>query len=213
MNEEKTDFILKTIIIGDLSVGKSSILRKLTQTTMHYNETPTIGVDFFTINTKISTANNNYDVKMHFWDTAGHEKYQRLVKSYYNNNAICYVVFDVTNKKSFNSVDMWVKSFTDNTSNPNAIIVIVANKIDCANRQVESEEGLKYAKSIGAFYVEVSSKKLIGLEKLIEEPVQQLLSLYENKKIKPSDQNGCRNLQQTSKINFNINNKNCCVIS
>lgn len=213
MTEEKTDFIFKTIILGDLAVGKSSILRKLTKTTMHYNETPTIGVDFFTITSKISTKTSNYNIRMHFWDTAGHEKYQRLVKSYYNNNAICYVVFDVTKKSTFNSIDMWVKSFKNNTTNPNAIIVIVGNKIDSPNREVSFDEANDYSKSIEAYYMEISSKKEIGLDKLITIPVEELLIQYENKKLKPSDQNGCRNMiQSNNKLNFNLSNKLCCNI-
>lgn len=212
MSFDQVDYIVKTIIIGDTNVGKTTMLQKLTNTGyMTTHNVPTIGVDFFTVKTKV----NGFDIKLHIWDTAGHERYQNIVKTYFKNNAICYVVYDVCNYTSFKSVPMWINIFKKNTSNTNAIIVILANKIDIiSKRVVDYEEGKKIADSYNALYFEVSSKTSVGLDKLVMEPTTQLLKLYEQKVFTASDTNGFKIINdKIKKISLeDAKIKKCCTI-
>lgn len=199
------DYCIRVIIIGDTGVGKTSILRKLSDNNYVINETPTIGVDFFTIKTII----NKEKIKLHVWDTAGHERYHSLIKSYFRNNAICYIVFDVTNIVSFRSIPMWIDTFNNNTSNTNTIIVILANKIDCkSKRKITYEQGKELAESYGALYIEVSSKASVGLDKMILEPTSKLLDLYKRNLVVASDINGLK-ANNENKVK---KTKTCCLV-
>jgi len=212
MSFDHFDYVVKTIIIGDANVGKTTILQKLTNTGyLATNSSPTIGVDFFTVKTKV----NGFDIKLHIWDTAGHERYQNIVKTYFKNNAICYIVYDVCNYSSFTSIPMWINTFKNNTSNTNAIIVILANKIDVISKRiVEYEEGKNLAATYNALYFEVSSKASIGLDKLVIEPATQLLRLYEQKVFAALDTNGFKVINnKIKKISLEDGKvKTCCTI-
>jgi len=102
MSQKSVDYVVRTIIIGNAGVGKTTLLRKLTENNFSYYETPTVGVDFFTLNSIV----NGSHIKMYIWDSAGHDRYQNLVKTYFKNNAICFVVYDVCYHASFKSVPM-----------------------------------------------------------------------------------------------------------
>jgi small GTP-binding protein len=211
MSFDQVDYIIKTITIGDAGVGKTTMLRKLSESGYMPSNAPTIGVDFFTVTTKV----NSFDIKMHIWDTAGHERYQNLVKTYYKNNAICYVVYDVCNYSSFGSVPMWINTFKNNTSNTNAIIVILANKIDQKSKRVITyEQGKTFADNYNALYIEISSNASIGLDRLIIEPVLLLLDMYEKNIFASGETNGFRVMTDNVNENtLNVNKaKTCCVI-
>jgi small GTP-binding protein len=207
MSCDQVDYIIKTIIIGDTGVGKTTLMRKLTEKQFFYNNTPTIGVDFFTVKTKI----NNTDIKINIWDTAGHERYKTLVKSYFKNNSICYVVYDVCNKSTFMSVPYWINTFKTNSSNTHALIVILANKVDNKTKRVVGvEEGLALAKKFNAQYIEISSLASVGLNKIIIEPVTQLLELYKQKQFTSGESSGFKLGQMESLILNKKKNKLCC---
>jgi small GTP-binding protein len=205
MNNKPINFVIKCIFLGDTGVGKTTLLRKITEKNFSYNFTPTIGVDFFTMFDSLK----NYNYKIDFWDTAGHDNFQNLVKTYYKNNAICYVVYDVCNIVSFTHVTKWISAFKNNTSNSNAILVILANKIDeSIKRVVTYEEGIKMANIYNAIYIEVSSKTSIGINKIVVEPMTQLFYLLERNMIEMTDSNGIRNIKNEKK--YKEETKKCC---
>jgi Ras-related protein Rab-18 len=210
MSHNSLDYVVKTIIIGNTSVGKSTLLRKLTENIFSRDETPTVGVDFYTLNINIKKSY----VKVHMWDTAGHERYKNLVKTYFKNNAICYVVYDVCNQASFKSVQMWINTFKNNTSNTNAIIVVLANKIDNKSKRIITfGEGKSLADGNNALYFEVSAKTSINLNKIIVEPVTILLNSYEKNVFPALDVNGLKDMKIEHKKYCNVNKeKTCCII-
>ena len=130
---------------------------------------------------------------MHIWDTAGNEKFIHLVKNYFRNIAICYVVYNVCNYNSFVSVQKWINTFRNNTYNPHTLIVILANKIDNIDRRkVSVEEGRKLAEKNNSMYFEVSSKSSVGIDNFKNESLIRLLELYKNNYIVSSDISGLR---------------------
>jgi small GTP-binding protein len=209
MSQNLIDYVVRIITIGNAGVGKTTLLRKITENNFSYNETPTIGVDFFTLNTIV----NGSKIKLHIWDSAGHDRYQNLVKTYFKNNAICYVVYDVCNRESFKSVQMWINTFKNNNLNTNPVIVILANKIDNKNsRLITYEEGKSLADKNKALYIEISSKASVNLDKLIIEPVKKLLEMYENKLFEASDTSGFKVTKNEYKKYLDLNKqKLCCV--
>jgi small GTP-binding protein len=209
MNVSPIDFMVKTIMIGDQSVGKTTLSKKMTNVEITYNESATIGIDFFTTQTII----NNHNIKLQIWDTAGNERFLNLIKLYYKNNAICYVVYDVSNELSFTHTTVWLDEFKNTTNNPYTVIVIVANKIDNISKRVISyEQGKKLAENYDAFYFEVSSKASVGIEKLVSEPLERVMKQYKDNLIVATDFFGLKNAKDENKKLLQYQKKTCCII-
>jgi small GTP-binding protein len=208
MNNLSIDFTIKSIMIGDSGVGKTTLSKKMTDELINYLECSTIGIDFYSVFTRI----NNKKVSLQIWDTAGNERFYHLVKLYFKNNAICFIVYDVCNPTSFDNIKKWINEFKNNSSNQNAIIVIVANKIDNINKRVITYlQGNDFAKLHNVLYIEVSSVASIGIQRLIEEPLEKLFELYDNKIITSSENFGIKNMKE-ERMRIKQHAKSCCSI-
>jgi Ras-related protein Rab-1A len=97
------EHVFKTLIIGDSSVGKSNILLRFSDNVFHDTFLPTIGVDF-----KIKNV-NVYDkqIKLNIWDTAGQDRFKTITQAYYKGANGIVVVFDITDRTSFDHVQNW----------------------------------------------------------------------------------------------------------
>ena len=128
----------KIIFIGDVSVGKTSIINVLMGQKFNNEYEASIGVDFFSKTIKYKGKT----IKLQIWDSAGQEKFRSLIPNYIRGSSLVFIVYDITNRKSFENLQSWI-DFVNNIENSN--IVILANKIDLENqRQVQTEEGQKF---------------------------------------------------------------------
>ncbi|KAH0785277.1 small GTP-binding protein [Histomonas meleagridis] len=121
----------KFIIIGSSGVGKTALLKRLTENTFKQQSQSTIGVEFDSTIIDI----DNQQVKLQIWDTAGQERFRSIAKAYFRNAIGVILAFDITERKSFNEVNMWltdVRSLCD----PTAVILLVGNKADLASKRV-----------------------------------------------------------------------------
>ena len=147
------DYIIKFIIVGDANVGKSNLLLQFTDKTFLFGYDITIGVDFAT---KIVTHNNKV-YKIQLWDTAGQELFRAITRSHYRNVSGCIIVYDITNKKSFESIDYWINDLRD--QNQNISIVIIGNKTDLNHlRMISIDDGIKKAEEYKIKIFETSAK-------------------------------------------------------
>lgn len=160
---ESTDQIKHSIVfLGDSAVGKSSIINQYSNNTVSIEHRVTIGIDFLT---KIIDRGEK-KVNLKIWDTAGQEKFRSLIPSYIHNSTVAVLVYDITNRESFEHVQGWYTTVLDN-ANPK--IFVVGNKIDLEeNREISEEEGRKYAESIDADFAEVSALNDININQLFE---------------------------------------------
>jgi Ras-related protein Rab-6A len=127
-----------------------------------------IGVDFFSKTIKYKGK----IIKLQIWDSAGQEKFRSLIPNYIRGSSLVFVVYDISNKNSFNNVNSWV-NFVNNIENSN--IVIVGNKIDLENkREVTYEEGKKYCEENNFDFFEVSAKNDINLNNMLFNSVASL---------------------------------------
>ena len=115
---------------------------------------------------------------MKIWDTAGQEQYKALTKNFYRNSDGVIIVYDVTDKNTFEKVQEWVQSISEYTdSEKNIRKVLVGNKVDLP-RQVTTEEGKKLAEMYNIPFYEASAKDNIGIDdfmkKIINEVVENL---------------------------------------
>ena len=173
MNEDESGNEIKTILVGMSGTGKTNIINALTgkpfNTTLFSTTTSTF-VD------KIMEVNHKKH-RVEIWDTAGQERYRSLTKMFINDSKIVIFVYDITDKKSFEEVDFWVKTVKEILGD-NPIFGLAGNKKDLfQNEQVEEEEGQKKAEEIGAIFKLTSAKTGVGIndfmQKLLEEYIEK----------------------------------------
>ena len=136
----KYDLTFKIIIIGDSGVGKSCLTQMATKNNFESNYQTTIGFEFFVLNIKIGEK----IIKLQIWDTCGQEIYRSLISNFYRNSSLAIMVYSVTDRKSFENLDLWYKELrTNSTSQIN--VFLIGNKIDLEEeREVKTEEGETY---------------------------------------------------------------------
>ena len=171
------DYLFKVLLIGNSSVGKSSLLLRFVDNQWNDLFVPTIGVDF-----KIRTMEiDNKNVKLQIWDTAGQERFKNITASYYRGAHGIFVVYDISDTESFKNINNWLIEIEKN-ANKNVYKILVGNKCDLEDkRKVTLEEGQSYAKEKGVEFMEVSALKTINVKETFITLAHNLL----NKKIKP----------------------------
>jgi len=136
--------LLKVIILGDSSVGKTSLMNQYVNKKFNTQYKATIGADFLTKEVSLEER----VVTMQIWDTAGQERFQSLGVAFYRGADACILVFDVTTKKSFDALDTWRDEFLVQASpnDPNNFpFVVLGNKIDLKeSRVVTMKEAKQY---------------------------------------------------------------------
>ena len=144
----------KFILIGSSGVGKTAILKRLVEDSFSDESQSTIGVEFD------STIINVDDqkVKLQIWDTAGQERFRSIAKAYYRNAVGVILVFDITERKSFDDLSSWLNDIRT-LCDPNAVIQLIGNKSDLAqSRIVTLSEAEQYATQQHMSYLETSAK-------------------------------------------------------
>ena len=119
-------FFCLVILIGDVSVGKTCLLSRYLKNQLPKTVGPTIGVEFATKNVSMK---DGATVKAQLWDTAGQEKYRAITVAHYRKALGCLIVYDVTNRKTFNNVKYWLQSLLD-SAEQDICIMLVGNKVD-----------------------------------------------------------------------------------
>ena len=117
------------ILLGDGSVGKTSIIRMYSKKEYSDDYETTIGLDY--ASTNYTTKEDKKKLPVTIWDTAGQERFRTITQSFYKKAHGIIICYDSTNAKTFNSVETWMESIYQNASN-NIPRVLVATKIDMA---------------------------------------------------------------------------------
>ena len=148
------------LIIGDSTVGKTSILSRYTNGEFNPHYFATVGLDFF----KKDEIFDGKTIRIKIWDTAGQERYKSLTQGYFRNAEGIMIVYDVSNSDSFQNLKYWIQSIKTqiNIDNEHIPAIIIGNKIDIFDREVTKEEGEKFAKEENLEYFETSAKKEKG---------------------------------------------------
>lgn len=148
-----SDYQFKLVLIGDSGVGKSNLLSRFTQNQFNPNSHSTIGVEFAT--QTISVLDRQIQAQV--WDTAGQERFRAITSAYYRGAAGALLVYDVTDRKSFSSLDHWLSEFREN-SDSGAAVLVVGNKCDLqVERAVATKEGLEFCERNQLAFIEASA--------------------------------------------------------
>ncbi|XP_063709682.1 ras-related protein Rab-18 [Culicoides brevitarsis] len=162
---------LKLLIIGESGVGKSSLMLRFTDDQFEESQCTTIGVDF---RTKVMDI-DDVKFKLAIWDTAGQERFRTLTSSFYRDAVGAILMYDVTNRTTFDKLDMWLDELEINGNKPNMAKMLVGNKIDRVDRQVAREEGLAFARKHRMLFVESSAKTSENVMNVFEEIVRKIV--------------------------------------
>ena len=143
---------INLLIIGDQAVGKTSLLIRFTEDQFNNNMIGTAGIDLKRKIVKIEEKN----YKVIIYDTAGQERFQKLTKNFYQGSKGIILVYNVTEKKSFQNLQNWMDTISQNADN-GVEILILGNKIDL-ERNVSTEEGQKISSDYNTNFMETSAK-------------------------------------------------------
>jgi len=178
---------LKLVILGNSGVGKTSLMNRYHSNKFTGQYKATIGADFVSKQLILptngsGTGSNAQTVTLTIWDTAGQERFQSLGKAFYRGSDVCVLVYDVTDRMSFDGLQKWKDEF-DSCVNGGRVtaavpgsmmqnrpqslkFVVIANKADkdYQSWSVPREEGMRYAKSISSEFSECSAKTALNVE-------------------------------------------------
>ena len=207
-NEQENNIIsIKIIIIGSVSVGKTSLLTRYATGKFQNIVKSTSNASFIT---KIKEVKNKkYEIKI--WDTAGQEKYRSLTKIFIKDAKIAILVYAIDDLNSFNDLSMWLNIIKEINSD-NIIFGIAANKADLyKNSKVSDDQGKKYAKQIGAEWRSTSS--------LLDDcGIDDLVDVLFNEYVEELDLKKSRSLKADTIVlnnktfdNENDKNSGCCL--
>ena len=173
------------LIIGDSTVGKTSIITRFANGTFDSNYLATVGLDNFTKDEII----DNKTIRIKIWDTTGQERYKSLTKGFFRNAEGVMLVYDVTNSETYENLKYWMQSIKNNLGeNMGEIpIIIIGNKIDCQEREVSVEEAENFWKEQGFPYFETSAKTGENIDKTIKFLVKQVINVKEGNKEENKD--------------------------
>ena len=168
-------YMFRICLIGNICVGKTSLLARYADNSFKESYANTIGVDFRVITLKY----NDIIAKVHIWDTAGNERFKSITINYYRSSHGFIYVYDITSKESFENLDMWI-NLTNENCGTNAINFLVGNKSDLEKeREVTKEEGEEFAKKYDLIFIETSAKNNDNVGKLFEFFTYKLIEYYQ----------------------------------
>ena len=203
----KFDKTCQLLIIGDSSVGKTSIISRYANGTFKEEYLATVGLDYYTKDEII----DNKTIQIKLWDTAGQERFKALTQNYFRNAEGVLLVYDVTSTDSFDNLKYWISSIKENMEKKNMHIpvIVIGNKIDMEEaREIKRENAEKFAGESNYKYFETSAKTGVGVDDAIRELVNQVL-----KQSGSDDQKQSRNNSVQIKDNGGNSNekkKGCC---
>lgn len=172
----------KIVFLGDAGTGKSAVIKRTIYGAFDESYQATIGVDFFSKDLYLGEKT----VRPQLWDASGQERFYTLISSYIRDSQIAVIIFDVTNKRTFNSVEKWIGA-VKTERREDAKILLVGNKTDLEpeKREVTVETAEEFAKKHGIKYCEVSAKAGHGINDLFNEDIVGLLSVVSKSENKP----------------------------
>ena len=181
MDSESYDFIFKIVLLGDSGVGKSNLVFRFTKNEFNKDSKSTIGVEFATKTVQIE---DDKLVKAQIWDTAGQERYRSIASSYYRGAVGALLVYDVTDRNSFNHVPMWLKEVEENAEK-DCLIMLVGNKMDLhEQRTVFVRDGRSFARKNGLAFIETSALDATGVDTAFQRILQEIYKTQTKKQLK-----------------------------
>lgn len=162
---------IKLLLIGEQAVGKTSLINQYVDGKFDINLLCAAGLD---LKKKVISINNQ-QIKLMIYDSAGHERYRNLAKNQLHSTKGVLIVYDVTERSSFDALNFWMKSYKEN-SEEGSVCLIIGNKIDLKEKRVVSfEEGNNLAIKYNVHFIETSAKNSTNVSEAFLNVTKEIL--------------------------------------
>ena len=197
--------ILKIIILGSSSVGKTCLLHRGFDNEYNPNSLSTIGIDFKTKFFKFDDAK----IKINYIDTAGQEKFRAISLNYLKGTDGAILVFDITKKNTFELIGTWIDDIRENNKN-NIGKMLLGNKADLeSEREVSKEEGEKLAQLLDCKYYETSAKTGQNVNEALDEIAKTTYLIWKKNNNNNRESIRLSSAQSVEKVSV-VEKKKCC---
>ncbi len=169
---EDFENIIELLIIGDQNVGKSNFIFRFTENKFSESHQATIGID---VKVKNITIDNKV-YKIQIFDTSGQETYKSISRNYYLRAQGILLMFDLTNKYTFQNLEKWIKEIYN--VRDKIPLIIIGNKSDLENKiEVKDDEVIQFGNKINASYYKTSAKNGKNIDNSVINFVKQIIDL------------------------------------
>ena len=208
-HEDENNLLSKIVVIGDVNVGKTNIIRRIMGEEFREMEA-TIGVEFMYINIKdIDKDDPKKTMSIQIWDTSGAERYKAITTTHIRGADGAYIVYDISNESSFNHINYWYNCIKD-AADKDIIIYLIGNKSDLVyeeGRAVKKSDAIEFANKYNLQgYEECSAKNNENIKQTFEKFYNLL---YEKNKNKIKEKNKIK-LELMNKKKNKKNKESCC---
>jgi len=205
---EKDNMVAKILTIGESGVGKTCILLRYTDNKFIKHHLTTIGIDYKTKDVNI----NGKSIKLKIWDTAGQERFRNITQQYYKGADGIVLVFDLTDRNSFEKIREWMKQIQSYTQRDSIAIVLLGNKCDAENKAVSSKEANDIATEYKMKFFETSAMNNINIEESFKELSTEIMKIKEIKSnnYDNTPQNQSQQLKPVDRNEKKEKKKGCC---
>uniref|UniRef100_A0A2K6VUI2 Uncharacterized protein n=1 Tax=Onchocerca volvulus TaxID=6282 RepID=A0A2K6VUI2_ONCVO len=175
------DYSFTVMLIGDSCCGKTCLLIRFKDNTfLNNNFISTVGIDYRNKLVEVDKAK----VKLQIWDTAGQERFLAITTTYYRGADALLLVYDLTNRQTFNNIRDWLARIKENAKET-VLIILVGNKMDLqSNREVKYEEGRQLAEAYNIAFIETSAKSGQNVQKTFQEVARKLVRMQNGENVK-----------------------------
>ena len=189
---------IKVVILGSHGVGKTCILNIYIYNKYDPNTETTIGSSYTNKYEDIPSIDK--PINFQIWDTAGHERYHSMTKTYQKGAKAALVVYDLNDHKSVQKLDDWINDLKNNIGDK-IVIGIIGNKCDqFSNNETDISEANKYAENLGIKLFITSAKSGVGIKNVFGNIGREVIKRYKNE----------RERNSVSLTNKQNNNSKCC---
>ena len=164
---ESKEFEIKICLLGDVSVGKTSIASRFCKNSFNENYINTIGGAYQQQNIVL---NNGAKIKLHIWDTSGQDRFRSMTNLYYRDAQVAILTYDVTNEQSLESLNYWLNELNDKVEIDNMVLCLAGNKndVDANEKRVPTAKGKLFAEEHNTIFFETSAKTGAGVKELFQ---------------------------------------------
>ncbi|CAF3337829.1 unnamed protein product [Rotaria socialis] len=207
----KSDYLmrLKVISLGNVSVGKSCLIKRYCEKRFVSKYMATIGIDYGVTRLRV----RNYDIRMNIFDFSGHPLFYEVRNEFYRDVQGILLVFDLSNRRSFDTLDYWLcemkKELNLNNGQKSPVIIFVVGNKNDLKRVVDENEAKLWANVRGYQYFETSAATGAGVQELFDNLFSALIDTNENGGVPPASNQPNVNftIEQVEAINRLRNNK------
>ena len=165
--QESKELEIKICLLGDVSVGKTSIASRYCKNSFTENYMNTIGGAYQQQNVVL---NNGTKIKLHIWDTSGQDRFRSMTNLYYRDAQVAIVTYHVTNEESFEGLNYWLNELSEKVERDSMLLCLVGNKndVEASKKTVPTSKGKAFAEENNMIFFETSAKTGAGVKELFQ---------------------------------------------